>query len=113
MPVSSHHDNVFNEDREVPVYIFGLWDVGDDVLFEGGFYGVSGDGDAAGCWFDKAHHGFKKCGFSCAINTHEAANYACVKVRAYGFKGGVTIGVGDAYIVEFYDVFHFNALAVV
>ena len=87
MAVPAHHNDVIDENREVPVNVLTLRNISDNVLGNRFVYRQATEPHLAGGGRHKAHDRFEYRRFAAAVDTHERADCSWPQ-----FKRGITNG---------------------
>ncbi len=95
MAVAAHHHDIFDENGEGPVDLFGLRDVGDEVFAQGFGDGFAKEADRAAGGGDEAHDRLEERGFSRAVDADERGDRAAGDHEAGVAQGGQAVAVGD------------------
>ncbi len=86
--VAAHHHHVFDEDREVPVDVLALGDVGDAGCASGRRRtGKARDGDLAARRANEAHDGLEEGGLAAAVDADQAADRARCQLERHVLRG--------------------------
>jgi hypothetical protein len=97
--IAAHHHDVFDEDGKVPVDLFRLWDIGDEVLLQGFANAHAEHADFARGDGHEAHDRLEKGGFAGAVDADQRSDGSGRNGKARMAQGRVAIAIGDRHIL--------------
>ena len=97
--IPPHHDNIFDQHREISVDILILRNIGNRIALQGFASGFTEYLHRAGRQWYKTHDGFEQSGLSRPVDSNQRA-YSGVGNRKTGIaKRGVPVAIGDGDVV--------------
>ena len=99
MTIAPHHYDVFDQYREVPVYIFVLRHVGDGISLQRPTRCTTQYIYRAGSQRHKPHNGFEQCGLTRTIDPDQRADRRIRNGKACVTQSSVTVSVSNRYVI--------------
>jgi hypothetical protein len=98
--VAAHHHDILDENGEIPIDVFALWNISDNVLLQCGIHRLAENGDLAPGKTNETHDCLEQGGFAAAVHSDQCGDGAGRDLETRIAQGGVTVAVSDSGVSD-------------